>query len=292
MRRFSSGKKRLVIVSAVVLFSIATILAASGKYNFPIVKSVLFTILKPIETGFTEIGNAVSKTGRLIGSVMYVSEENEALKKEIAALKKVNVDTQEVWAENQRLREMLNYVQSQTRFVLLPARVVGYNPSSIESSIIIDRGSNDGIKRDMTVITPQGLVGTVNEVYKNAARVQIILHPRAAVGGMVQRTSSRIAGVVSGNASTPFTPNLLNLARDADIKEGDTIITSGFGGMYPKGVVIGEVISVNNAEGGLLKYAVIQPAVDFKHLEEVMVITNVANFSETALQEEKAGNKS
>lgn len=292
MRRFSSGKKRLAIVSAIVLFSIATILAASGKYNFPIVKAVLFTVLKPIEAGFTEISNAISKTGRLIGSVMYVSEENEALKKEVAALKKINVDTQEVWAENQRLREMLNYVQSQTRLVLLPARVVGYNSGSIESSIIIDRGSNDGIKRDMAVITPHGLVGSVNEVYKNAARIQIILHPRAAVGGMVQRTSSRTAGIVSGNASTPFTPNLLNLARDADVKEGDMIITSGYGGIYPKGIVIGEVISVNNAEGGLLKYAVIQTAVDFQHLEEVMVITNVNNFSEAILQEEKAGNKS
>lgn len=292
MRRFSSGKKRLAIVSAIVLFSIATILAASGKYNFPIVKAVLFTVLKPIEAGFTDISNAISKTGRLIGSVMYVSEENEALKKEVAALKKINVDTQEVWAENQRLREMLNYVQSQTRLVLLPARVVGYNSGSIESSIIIDRGSNDGIKRDMAVITPHGLVGSVNEVYKNAARIQIILHPRAAVGGMVQRTSSRTAGIVSGNASTPFTPNLLNLARDADVKEGDMIITSGYGGIYPKGIVIGEVISVNNAEGGLLKYAVIQTAVDFQHLEEVMVITNVNNFSEAILQEEKAGNKS
>lgn len=292
MRRFSSGKKRLAIVSAIVLFSIATILAASGKYNFPIVKAVLFTVLKPIEAGFTEISNAISKTGRLIGSVMYVSEENEALKKEVAALKKINVDTQEVWAENQRLREMLNYVQSQTRLVLLPARVVGYNSGSIESSIIIDRGSNDGIKRDMAVITPHGLVGSVNEVYKNAARIQIILHPRAAVGGMVQRTSSRTAGIVSGNVSTPFTPNLLNLARDADVKEGDMIITSGYGGIYPKGIVIGEVISVNNAEGGLLKYAVIQTAVDFQHLEEVMVITNVNNFSEAILQEEKAGNKS
>lgn len=289
MRRFSSGKKKLVIGSAVVLFSVAAVLAASGKYNFPIIKSVLFTVLKPIEAAFTGVGNAVTKTGQLIGSVMYLSEENEELKKDIAALKKINVDTQEVWAENQRLREMLNYVHSQTRFVLLPARVVGYNPGNADSSIIIDRGYNDGVRRDMVVITPQGLVGSINEVYRNAASVQLILNPRVAVGGIVQRTSSRTAGIVSGNVSTPFTPNLVNLARDADIKDGDTVITSGFGGIYPKGIVIGEVISVNNADGGLLKYAVIKTGVDFQHLEEVMVITNVVNFSQEALKNEKVG---
>jgi rod shape-determining protein MreC len=112
------------------------------------------------------------------------------------------------------------------------------------------------------------------------AAVQLILHPKSAVGGIVQRPASRVSGIVSGNASTPFTPNLINLARDADIVAGDTVLTSGFGSIYPKGIVIGVVEKVANAEGGLLKYAVIAPTVDFSRLEEVMLIVNAANYAE------------
>jgi rod shape-determining protein MreC len=173
---------------------------------------------------------------------------------------------------------------------LLAARVVGFNPGGLTGNIVIDRGAGDGIKRDMSVITAEGLVGSVAEVYPYAARVELILHPKSAVGGIVQRASSRVSGILVGNASTPMLPNLLNLARDADIQVGDTILTSGFGGIFPKGLVIGVVARVSNAEGGLLKYAQIQPTVDFERLEEVMVITNIRDYANLeSTTPEKAG---
>ena len=135
--------------------------------------------------------------------------------------------------------------------------------------IVINRGSEQGITKDMPVVTPQGLVGNVIQVFGNTAKVQLILDPRSAVGSLVQRTESRTAAIVEGSGTTPLSPRMVNLARDADIIKGDKVITSGWGGIYPKGLVVGEVTAVVNEEGGLLKYAVLKPAVDFDRLEEV-----------------------
>jgi rod shape-determining protein MreC len=240
---------------------------------------LLANVITPVNSVLTSVGNAVGQAGRMLGSLMYIYEENEALKQEIADLQRANMDAGEIWAENGRLRELLNFKKSQQRHIFLPAKVVGFNPGGLEGSLIIDRGKKDGLEMEMPVVTANGLVGRVTEVYRSSARVQLILHPDSAVGGIVQRPASRVSGIVSGNASTPFAPNLINLARGADIVAGDTILTSGFGSIYPKGIVVGVVAEVVNAEGGLLKYAVIEPTVDFSRLEEVMVIVNAANYA-------------
>jgi rod shape-determining protein MreC len=253
--------------------------AAGGRSDFPLLRSLLVNILMPADSFFSSIGNAVNQAGRMIGSIMYVYEENEAFRKEIADLRRANTDAGEIWAENERLRELLNFKRSQQRYILLPAKVVGFNPGGIEGSILVDRGQKDGIEREMPVVTAEGLVGSVVQVYRSSARVQLILHPDSSVGGIVQRSASRVSGIVSGNASTPYTPNLINLARDADVVIGDTILTSGFGSIYPKGIVIGVVSNVVNAEGGLLKYAVIEPTVNFTRMEEVMIIVNATDYT-------------
>ena len=272
------SKKNLVLMLALFLFAVMAISAAGGKYDFPIAKTVLTSILSPVDALLTSISSAVNKGGHFVGSIISTYEENELLKKEISDLRRANIEAAEIWAENKRLREMLQFKQSNSRFILVSARVVGFNPGGLDGNIIIDKGVRDGIDKEMAVVTSNGLVGNVVDVYRSSARVRLILHPKSAVGGIVQRPSSRVAGIVSGNVSTPRTPNLLNLARDADVVAGDNILTSGFGSIYPKGIMIGVVSLVVNAEGGLLKYAVIQPTVNFEQLEEVMIITNKENY--------------
>lgn len=287
MRRVRSRKK-FALTAALLLVASLSVSAAGGRVDFPLLRSFLVNILTPANSILSSVGNAVGQAGRMLESLMYIYEENETLKKEIADLRRANTDAGEIWAENERLRELLNFKKSQQRYILLPAKVVGFNPGGLEGGLIIDRGKKDGIEIEMPVVTANGLVGSIVEVYRSSARVQLILHPKAAVGGIVQRPASRVSGIVSGNVSTPFTPNLVNLARDADIVSGDTVLTSGLGSIYPKGIVIGVVEKVVNAEGGLLKYAVIAPTVDFSRLEEVMLIINAANYAEPGEAAEKA----
>lgn len=138
--------------------------------------------------------------------------------------------------------------------------------------MVIDRGSDDGVAKDMPVITPAGVVGFISEVYPQSARVQLMLDPRTSVGAIVQRPESRVASVVRGNGNVPTEPQFVNIAKEADILEGDTLVTSGFGSIYPKGLYIGTVVSIHQSDNNFVKYAVIRPAVDFDRLEEVFVI--------------------
>ena len=139
--------------------------------------------------------------------------------------------------------------------------------------IVIDRGTLNGIQNDMPVVTPQGLVGRVVEAGPNSSKVQLILDPRSSVGTIVQRAESRVTGIVQGDMDNPTMPQMVNIPKNADVVEGDVIVTSGFGGIYPKGIIVGLVSSLKNDDGGLLKIGVLESAVDFQKLEDVMVIT-------------------
>ena len=111
------------------------------------------------------------------------------------------------------------------------------------------------------------------EAGPNSSKVQLILDPRSSVGTLVQRPESRVAGIVEGDLDNPTMPRMVNVPKTADVKVGDVIVTSGFSGIYPKGLVVGLVSGLKNDTGGLLKIAMLEPAVDFQRLEDVMVIT-------------------
>jgi rod shape-determining protein MreC len=265
-------KKTVVLTVAVVTVFLLASSAAQGKYKPIFLKRAVETILAPVQYVISQAGFGVLKMDNFTRGLMNVYQDNQNLRAENQTLKQNNLNVAEIMAENIRLRKMLDYKKTATQFDFVTAAVVGRDPGSWTSSIMIDCGSDSGIAKDMTVVTPQGLVGSVVSVYPKVSRVQLILDPRSAVGALVQRPESRVAAIVEGNGANPLMPHMVNIARDADIIKGDQIITSGFGGIYPKGLLIGEVTDIVNDEGGLLKYAVIKPAVDFDKLEEVMVI--------------------
>lgn len=139
--------------------------------------------------------------------------------------------------------------------------------------MIIDIGTGEGVAKDMAVVAPAGVVGFISDVYPHSARVQLLTDPRTSIGAIVQRPESRVSSVVRGNGSVPTEPQFVNIAKDADILEGDTLVTSGFGSIYPKGLFVGTIVSIHQNDNDFVKYAVIRPGVDFSKLEEVFVIT-------------------
>lgn len=173
----------------------------------------------------------------------------------------------EVMEENVRLRKLLAFKQSST-YELVPAQVIGRDPTNWFSTLLINRGTNSGVAKDMTVITPQGLVGRVVEVTPLCARVLSILDQRSRVAALVQR--SRVQGVVQGEGKLCY---MNYLGPEADIREGDFVMTSGLeGGFFPRGLLIGEVVRLSQVRSGLLLSAQIKPRVEFGKLEEVLVI--------------------
>lgn len=238
--------------------------------------NVLFLkVLTPVQEKVTDGGSWIIGRKDYYFNLANIYQENNRLKKEIEELQAANYSTVEVWAENKRLREFLNYREENRQFTLVTSKVIGRAPGRIKNEFIINKGRADGIKENMPVISADGLVGTVAMLYDHSAKVNLISHPQSSVGGLVQRVASRAVGIVGGEVIDDQFLKLGKLSRDADIIVGDKIITSGFGGMYPKGLLIGEVLKVENADGGLLKYAIVKPSVNYDKLEEVMVITNI-----------------
>ncbi len=273
MRGFLRRKTMILTVAVLVIVAIS-VSAAQGKYQFALVSRVLAGVCAPFNSLFMKSAVWTKGKASAVGDLMTTYRDNQKLTAEVDSLRAANLQAAEIWAENERLRQLLDYKRQQPAFQLMTASVVGRESGQVAGSILIDRGRRHGVEKDMPVITAKGLVGTVAQAYDSSAQVQLLLHPRSAVGGVVQRAASRAIGVVSGNTGDHFSPQLQNLARDADVVEGDVIVTSGFGGLYPKGIAIGVVREVRNAEGGLLKYALLAPTVDFNRLEEVMLITN------------------
>ena len=265
-------KKTVILVVAVITVFLLANSAARGKYRFDISESVVVTILAPFEYVTAKVGYGIRHVGTSTGQLISAYHDNQALRVENEQLRQNNINTTEILAENGRLRSLLDYKKAAAQFDLVTAAVVARDPGTWTSIIVINRGTADGLAKDMPVITAQGLVGYVVQAYGSTAKVQLLLDPRSAVGALVQRPESRVAAIVEGNGAKPLSPRMVNLARDADVIKGDKIVTSGFGGLYPKGLFVGEVVDVVNEEGGLLKYAVLKPAVDFDRLEEVFVI--------------------
>lgn len=268
-----TGKKIGILI--VVLISLFCIIffSARGRFKAPVLNQAVSVVVTPFQSVISWVGSQLNYVTSNIWEIVTVHQQNKMLRNEVEQLRIQNLHASEYDAENQRLRALLGYKQSATQFDLVAARVIGRESATWSSVIEINRGTRDGVDVDMAVVTDKGLVGHIIEAGPTSSKVELILDPRSSVGTLVQRADSRVAGIVEGDMDNPTMPRMVNIPKTADVDEGDIIVTSGFGGVYPKGLMVGTVSEMRNDEGGLLKIAILEPAVDFQRLEDVMVIT-------------------
>jgi len=196
-----------------------------------------------------------------------VHHENTQLKNEIHVLKMANSRYRELLATQERLEELLQFKQTINRPVLA-AQVIGRDPTGWFKSVIIDKGKWAGLRLDMPVVNAFGVVGRVVSVSSNYAKVLLIIDQNSAVDCLVQRSRDR--GMLKGLMSEIC--KLDYVAKSNDITVGDIVVTSGLGGVFPKGLPVGRILDVKEISGELFKDIKIRTAVDFSKLEEVLVI--------------------
>ena len=189
------------------------------------------------------------------------------LKRKVSLLKRENSRYQELLLANKRLRDLLNF-QEGTDEPILAARVIGWDSSGLFKSIIIDKGKDDGLKINMPVVNSEGVVGRVISVSPNYAQVLLITDQNSAVDGLVQ--GSRGRGMLKGDGSSECFFDYV--IKTHDINTDDTIVTSGLGRIFPKGLYLGIVKRINDSPNKLFKDVRVIPAVDFSKLEEVLII--------------------
>jgi len=193
--------------------------------------------------------------------------ENQRFKKEIGLIRRQLHEAEELYLENVRLRELLDF-KERAVYPLTAADVIGYDPSNLSSIIIIDKGRRQGINRDCAIITNDGLVGRVVEVADSTSKVLLINDINSGVAALIQR--SRSSGLVSGTLAGGLI--LHYLSCDADVKISDLVITSGLSSLYPKGILIGKVTKIQEERGAGEILAEVKPAADLNKLEEVLVV--------------------
>ena len=271
-RKSRNGRKIAALIFVFVSVFCLVFFAARGRFETPAANKGIGLILSPFQNAVSWVGDKIVFVKTTVDDIMNVHEQNEALQAEVKELRAKNLAANEFEAENQRLRALLGYKESATQFDLVAARVIGREAASWSSTIVINRGSMDGIANDMAVVTAMGLVGHISEAGLNSSKVQLILDPRSSVGTLIQRPESRVAGIVEGDINDPTMPRMVNIPKNSDVIVGDVVVTSGFGGVYPKGIVVGKIKDIQNEESGLLKYGVIETTVNFQKLEDVAII--------------------
>lgn len=202
--------------------------------------------------------------------VASLRQRNAELESENAALRAQVIELSERASQVDTLAALVDYSRANPESSYVAADVIGRDPSPFLHYIIINRGSNDGILRGMPVITEQGLVGRVDAVIADAARVQLITDPVSAINVRLQ--NSDIEAILSGSVTGDLSLNLI--PQDVTIEEGDLVLTSGLGGGYPTDLIIGQVTNIRKREADLFQQASVQPVVDFSRLSIVLIITN------------------
>jgi rod shape-determining protein MreC len=195
---------------------------------------------------------------------------NAELEAQVSQLQTQVIELQQRVNETEILAALVDFSRSSPESTYKAAAVIGRDPSPFLHYVIINRGSNDDIRRGMPVVTNQGLVGRVDAVISDAARVQLITDPASVVNVRLQnaQTDAVLKGSVTGDISLDF------ISPDATVEAGDLVLTSGLGGGYPPDLIVGQVLNVRSLDYELFQQASIQPSVDFSRLEIVLVITN------------------
>ncbi len=262
--------QRLVLALTILGLALYVMRATAASLGNP-VTALAHELLGPVKGGITEVGRFVSQKTYFLLSWRRLARENEELRAEVGRLRAEVAELTEYRLENERLKRLLQYRDAGPgRGHLVVARVIARDPGNWFGTVTIDRGSADGVRRNMTVVTPDGLVGRVAVVRAHTSDVLLITDPRSSVGGLIQET--RIPGVVEGLAGGFGLLRMLYIAKDAPVEVGQTVITSGLGGLFPKGVPVGTVAEVRPEGSGLFQVVVVRPFAQLNRLEEVAVL--------------------
>lgn len=278
-RKFNMPAKVLLVICTIICF---ILIVFSFKYqdNVNSVKTSVGNVIMPMQRSINSIGNSIYSVFDMFKSKKELLNENEQLKEELARVKQENVTLIQDNTELTSLRKLYKLDEGYSQYPKVAARVISHDDNNWYNMFTIDKGSDDGIKRNMNVIAGNGLVGIVNEVGKHYSKVRSIIDDNSYVSGMFPRTSDTCD--VKGNLE-----NLNNgyieverISIDAEIEDGYEVVTSYESDRYLEGILIGYVSNIKSDPNNMTMTARLSPVVDFNRLDTVLVITQVKNVDE------------
>jgi rod shape-determining protein MreC len=267
---FFLRKYKTVIFVAALLIIALTMIFVNLKYgtNESFLREIVLEAVAPAQKALSvsilNVKNGWLRYMALVG----IEEENKNLKKKIGELTAMNLSYQESYKEAQRLKKLLAF-SDENKYHFISARVIGREQAALSRTVLIDKGSAHGLKIGMPVVAPPGLIGRLVDVSWHASRVLLFIDENSNIDAVVQR--NRTQGIISGAGSRGMI--LKYISKTQDVKEGDVIVSSGMGGVFPKGLLIGQVSHVDRQEASLFLKIKVVPFVDLSKLEEILILS-------------------
>jgi rod shape-determining protein MreC len=255
--------------AVVVFLAVGILLLAISGFLRPILGVVMDTFIST-QRWLSERFMAVYDFFTLPRDVTELLARNAQLEGEVSSLQTQVIQLQEQLQEADVLYSLLDFARARPQDEYIAAAVIGRDPSPFLHYVIIDHGTDDGIRNGMPVVTEQGLVGRIDAVTASAARIQLITDPGSVVNVRLQNQNSE--GQISGSVTGEITLGMV--AQNVNLSPGEILLTSGLGGNFPTDVLVGQVLEITRSDNQLFQSASVQPVVDFNTIRAVLVITN------------------
>jgi rod shape-determining protein MreC len=261
-----------LVFGALALLAVATMVSdrrslAEGGRDLPWWQAIVLEIATPMQDLLAAPADAGKRLWADYVVLLEVREENLRLQERVVALEEENLQYREALVASGHLQQIVA-MRHRFEMPMLPSDVVGLDVMPWFRAVLVDRGVSHGVRAGNPVITAEGVVGLVTATSKNAAKTMLLLDRQSAIDGIVQR--SRARGIARGRGTDQLAFEFV--VRGGDVRVGDVVITSGLGGVFPKGLRIGEIVEISDSAGQLLQTATLQPSVDFGRLEQVFVM--------------------
>ena len=278
MGKYARIREFWVVLSIVVILLLMISRAMTGSHQQSFLERGVTAMFAPSQRVAVNLENRLGNWRYLLAEKKQLEEKLAALTQEEARLKLENQELREYRAEALRLQGLLGFKEANPHEDLLGARIIARSPDNWNQMITVDQGYDQGVRENMAVISPDGLVGIVAGVTRDTARIYLLTDRNIAVGIILEQ-ARETNGIAEGTGSAEAL-RVKNVPYYSAMQVGDRVITSGLSEIYPKGIVVGTVKEVTREENGLLLGADIEPAVRFDDLEEVLIVLRYENQEE------------
>jgi rod shape-determining protein MreC len=265
-----TNRNRIILIVIVIVCVTLVTLYIRESDSGPLhkIQNFFLDLISPVSSGFTKIFRPIKDGFVNLFHLPSLSKQKNELEKEVGALRRQSTQTTEMEAELEELQRLLKWSEQNPQLDTVGADIIGQAPDNWQRLMIVNKGSSQGVKKYMSVVTDEGLVGRIISVGSRSSVVQLITDSRSGIGGRVLRT--RETGIMEGRneATLRFTP----MNDEAQLQVGDVIETSGMGGTCPSGIPIGIVTKVQKRSEGLARLIEVKPLVNFSRLDKVLII--------------------
>ena len=267
----SRNKQSNILGGIITLIILVLLIFLSNVQNdkLSFLESVASSVVTPIQRVFTDLKNKIQGNSAYFTDIEKLQVENEELKERNSELETQLRELESIKADNVILQEYMNLTQKYADYNTIPAYVINKDVSNFSSDLVINVGKNDGVKENMTVIADKGLVGHIISVTDNTAKVQVIVDAASTVSCNISTTEESI--ICKGTLENNQILRASYIPTGAELIQGDNVYTSGLGGIYRKGILIGTIEEIITTSNVTDRYAKIKPAVDFSTVDTVLV---------------------